>query len=878
MRKLGLQEIRREFLDFFESKGHLAQMSYSLVPNNDNSLLLIGAGMAPIKKYFTGELVPPRTRMATCQKCIRTGDIDNVGKTARHATFFEMLGNFSFGDYFKREAIAWAWEFLTVNLEIPKEDLWVTVFYEDDEAAEIWEKEIGVPKEKIVRLGKEDNFWELEVGPSGPCSEIYVDRGIEFGCDDPDCKPGCNCDRFLEVWNLVFTQFDKDEHGVYHPLAHPNIDTGMGLERITTVLENTDNIFEIRAIKDIVDKIAETANYEYKSDEVKDVSVRVITDHVRAMTFMISDGIIPSNEGRGYVLRRMIRRAARHGRLLGIVEPFLSTISQVVIDSWSVDYDDLKKNEEKIKSVITNEEKKFLETIEQGMEILSTYTSKLVPEGKTELSGLDAFKLYDTYGFPLDLTKEILEEEDLTVNEDEFNEQMQLQRERARAARSSGENVGWTNQSEEVEITGDETEFLGYVTTEGFGEVQRMIVDIEQVGKLETGQKGAVILNATPFYGQSGGQIGDKGVIYTEKMEATVYDTKITKSGVILHLVEVVKGQLELEDRVIAKVDEDRRRAIVRNHSATHLLHKALKVVLGDHVNQAGSEVSDTGFRFDFTHFTALTKEEIKQIETMVNDFIYSETKSEIYELPIEEAMEDGAIGLFEDKYKDLVRIVSFPEISKELCGGTHVEKTSDIGMFKITAENGIASGVRRIEAITGKAVYDYMKGLEFEEETLMSTLRANKSNLQEKARALMNANKDLGKQIETLKKESLKDGLDDLLSSKREIGDVNVISSRVDGVDMENLRNLADEIRDKVGNAVVVLGGVSGEKLNFVATVSKDTIQKGLKAGNIVKEVATITGGGGGGRPDMATAGGKNINKLDEALDSVYDIVEKML
>lgn len=878
MRKLGLQEIRREFLDFFESKGHLAQMSYSLVPNNDNSLLLIGAGMAPIKKYFTGELVPPRTRMATCQKCIRTGDIDNVGKTARHATFFEMLGNFSFGDYFKREAIAWAWEFLTVNLEIPKEDLWVTVFYEDDEAAEIWEKEIGVPKEKIVRLGKEDNFWELEVGPSGPCSEIYVDRGIEFGCDDPDCKPGCNCDRFLEVWNLVFTQFDKDEYGVYHPLAHPNIDTGMGLERITTVLENTDNIFEIRAIKDIVDKIAETANYEYKSDEVKDVSVRVITDHVRAMTFMISDGIIPSNEGRGYVLRRMIRRAARHGRLLGIVEPFLSTISQVVIDSWSVDYDDLKKNEEKIKSVITNEEKKFLETIEQGMEILSTYTSKLVPEGKTELSGIDAFKLYDTYGFPLDLTKEILEEEDLTVNEDEFNEQMQLQRERARAARSSGENVGWTNQSEEVEITGDETEFLGYVTTEGFGEVQRMIVDIEQVGKLETGQKGAVILNATPFYGQSGGQIGDKGVIYTEKMEATVYDTKITKSGVILHLVEVVKGQLELEDRVIAKVDEDRRRAIVRNHSATHLLHKALKVVLGDHVNQAGSEVSDTGFRFDFTHFTALTKEEIKQIETMVNDFIYSETKSEIYELPIEEAMEDGAIGLFEDKYKDLVRIVSFPEISKELCGGTHVEKTSDIGMFKITAENGIASGVRRIEAITGKAVYDYMKGLEFEEETLMSTLRANKSNLQEKARALMNANKDLGKQIETLKKESLKDGLDDLLSSKREIGDVNVISSRVDGVDMENLRNLADEIRDKVGNAVVVLGGVSGEKLNFVATVSKDTIQKGLKAGNIVKEVATITGGGGGGRPDMATAGGKNINKLDEALDSVYDIVEKML
>lgn len=878
MKKLGLQEIRREFLDFFESKGHLSQMSYSLVPNNDNSLLLIGAGMAPIKKYFTGELVPPRTRMATCQKCMRTGDIDNVGKTARHATFFEMLGNFSFGDYFKHEAIAWAWEFLTVNLEIPAEDLWVTVFYEDDEAAEIWEKEIGVPKERIVRLGKKDNFWELEVGPSGPCSEIYVDRGIEFGCDDPDCKPGCDCDRFLEVWNLVFTQFDKDENGVYHPLAHPNIDTGMGLERITTVLENTDNIFEIRAIKDIVEKIAEIANYEYKTDEEKDVSVRVITDHVRAMTFMISDGIIPSNEGRGYVLRRMIRRAARHGRLLGIVEPFLSKVSQVVIDSWSVDYDDLKKNEDKIKSVITNEEKKFLETIEQGMEILGHYTSKLADEGKTTLSGEDAFKLYDTYGFPLDLTKEILEEEGLSVDEDSFNDQMQIQRERARAARSSGENVGWTNQSEEVVIEGDETEFLGYVSTEGFAEITGIYVNNEQVNSLAEGEKGAVILDATPFYGQSGGQIGDKGTIYSEGMEATVYDTKKTKSGIILHLVEVTKGTLDLNHKVITKVDSDRRKSIVRNHSATHLLHKALKEVLGDHVNQAGSEVTDSGFRFDFTHFAAVTKDELKEIEERVNEYIYSETKSDIYELPIEEAFEDGAIGLFEDKYKDKVRIVSFPGISKELCGGTHVEKTSDIGMFKITSEAGIASGVRRIEAITGKAVYEYLMELEAEEESVLSILRANKATLLDKAKTLMAENKQLGKEIESLKKESLKDGLDDILNSKREVKGVNVVSARVDSTDMENLRNLADEIRDKVGNAVVVLGGVNDDKLNFVATVSKDTISKGPKAGAIVKEVATITGGGGGGRPDMATAGGKNINKLDEALNSVYDIVEKML
>ncbi|NLW42732.1 MAG: alanine--tRNA ligase, partial [Tissierellia bacterium] len=590
MKRMGLHEVRKEFLDFFEKKNHLIHDSYSLVPINDPSILLVGAGMAPLKKYFTGELVPPKTRMATCQKCMRTGDLENVGKTARHATFFEMLGNFSFGDYFKKEAIEWAWEFLTVNCEMNPEELWVSVYLDDDEAHDLWRDLIGVPEDRIVRLGKEDNFWELEVGPSGPCSEIHVDRGPEFGCGDPDCKPGCDCDRFLEVWNLVFTQFDKDEQGVYHPLSNPNIDTGMGLERLTAVLENADNIFEIEAVQDIVKKIEEVSGYKYHSDDEKDMSVRVITDHVRAMTFMASDMIIPSNEGRGYVMRRIIRRAARHGRLLGIEDSFLAKIAQVVIDSWSVSYDELKKNEERIISVIETEENRFAETIDKGMDILNEYIENLDANIKTVLSGKDAFKLYDTYGFPIDLTREILEERNYSVDEEEFAKEMEAQRERARNASLAGEDSGWHSQSGEFEIHGEPTDFRGYEEFNSLGTVTGLMKDNAELDKLSEGELGVVILDRSSFYGEGGGQVGDTGVLEGKDFVFKVEDTKKTSGGITIHIGKVEFGDIKIGDTLEAKVDSTRRRNIMRNHSATHLLHAALRKVLGNHVQQGGSE------------------------------------------------------------------------------------------------------------------------------------------------------------------------------------------------------------------------------------------------------------------------------------------------
>lgn len=878
MKRMGLHEVRKEFLDFFEEKNHLIHDSYSLVPINDPSILLVGAGMAPLKKYFTGELVPPRTRMATCQKCMRTGDLENVGRTARHATFFEMLGNFSFGDYFKKEAIEWAWEFLTVNCEMNPEDLWVSVFLDDDEAHDLWRDMIGVSEEKIVRLGKEDNFWELEVGPSGPCSEIHVDRGIEFGCGDPDCKPGCDCDRFLEVWNLVFTQFDKDEQGVYHPLSNPNIDTGMGLERLTAVLENADNIFEIEAVQDIVHKIEEVSGYKYHSDDEKDMSVRVITDHVRAMTFMASDMIIPSNEGRGYVMRRIIRRAARHGRLLGIEESFLAKIAQVVIDSWSVSYGELKKNEERIISVIETEENRFAETIDKGIEILNEYIEKLESDVKTVLSGKDAFKLYDTYGFPLDLTREILEERNYSVDEEEFKEEMEAQRIRARNASNSMDDSGWHTQDNALEIEGSETEFTGYTEFSTIGNIVKILKDELEVQSLDKDEKGTVILDKTAFYGEGGGQIGDTGLIKGNDFEFKVEDTKKTPNGIIIHIGKVISGKLNLSETVESKVDSDRRRAIMRNHSATHLLHAALRKVLGDHVHQGGSEVNDKDFRFDFSHFEAISKPQLKEIEELVNDYIYSETVTVISELPIDKAYEEGAIGLFEDKYKDSVRIVSFPEISKELCGGTHVEKTSDIGIFKILSEFGIASGVRRIEATTGRNVYEYLLDVEDRESKILGTLKSTKENIVDRAKSLLDENKKLEKEIEKLKKSTLRDDMDSILDSMEEVEGIKVIKARIDDQDVNALRDLADALRDKAGEAVVVLGTASGDKVNFVATVSKSLIPQGLHAGNIVKAVSAITHGGGGGRPDMATAGGKDVKKLDEALDSVYDIIKNLL
>lgn len=875
MKKMGLHEIRKEFLDFFKEKEHLVASSFSLVPKNDKSLLLIGAGMAPLKKYFTGEQTPPNKRMATCQKCIRTGDIDNVGKTDRHATFFEMLGNFSFGDYFKREATAWAWEFLTERMGISKEDLWVTIYLEDDEAFEIWNKEVGVPVERIVRLGKEDNFWELEVGPSGPCSEIYVDRGEKHGCGSPNCKPGCECDRFIEVWNLVFTQFDKDENGVYHSLPNPNIDTGMGLERITCVMEGTKTIFDTEAIREIIKKVEEAAKVKYGNDSKKDESIRVITDHSRAMTFLVSDGVLPSNEGRGYVLRRLIRRAARHGKLLGIEEEFLSQIVDVVINSWKVEYPEIKEREEQIKKVIKAEEDKFQETIHQGISILEEYIEEIKLNNQNILSGEKAFKLYDTYGFPLDLTKEILEEKNLQVDENEFNANMEEQRNRARKARDEGDS-GWATGNEQDLFEGLETTFVGYEKTSIVSEIIGLFTNNEKVDKLKTEEEGIIILNESPFYGESGGQVGDTGIIEGSDFKAIVLDTKHSKGNHLIHIVRIIDGVAKVGTKVIASVDDNRRDSIRRNHSATHLLHRALKDVLGEHVNQAGSIVMPNRLRFDFTHFEGVTKEELKDIEKIVNSKILESLEVITIETSLKNAQEMGVVGLFEDKYKDEVRVLTMGDYSKELCGGTHVSNTANIGLFKILSESSIASGVRRIEAITGGSVYEYMNNMEDSIGELADILKTNKNNLLEKARTLVDEAKEKEKEIDSLKAKMASSIADEILSSKLVVSEVPTIVYKVDNMDMNSLRNLGDEIKNRLGSGVVVLASVKDDKISFVGMVTKDIIEKGIHVGNIIKEVAMKTGGGGGGRADMAQAGGKDINKVDEALSIVPNLIKE--
>lgn len=874
MKKIGLHEIRKEFLDFFEEKEHLVAPSFSLVPKNDKSLLLIGAGMAPLKHYFTGEATPPRSRMATCQKCIRTGDIDNVGKTARHATFFEMLGNFSFGDYFKKEAITWAWEFLTKRMELNPEDLWVSVYEEDDEASELWNEMIGVPEERIVRLGKEDNFWELEVGPSGPCSEIYVDRGIEYGCGDENCKPGCECDRFLEVWNLVFTQFDKDENGVYHPLPNPNIDTGMGLERIATVMEGANNIFEIKAIQNILRKVEEISKYNYGSDEVKDVSIRVITDHARAMTFLVSDGVLPSNEGRGYVLRRLIRRASRHGKLLGIEGEFLSEIVDVIINSWQVEYKDIKEKEEQIKRIIKAEEAKFQETIDQGISILEEYIIEMKQLGETVLSGENAFKLYDTYGFPLDLTKEILLERNLSLNEEEFKFNMEEQRNRARKSRDDGDS-GWGDKESKELFKEIESTFKGYDTTKLETEVTSIIKDNTQVNELTINDEGIVVLKETPFYGESGGQVGDIGEIVGNGLRIEVLDTKV-HDDIRLHNIKVLEGTIKLGDKVTAIVDEVRRDAIRRNHSATHLLHKALKEVLGGHVNQAGSLVLPNRLRFDFTHFESITLSDLKKVENRVNDIVLNGLNIAVIETTLKEAQEMGAIGLFEDKYKNDVRIVKIGDYSQELCGGTHVRNTSNIGLFKIISETSVASGIRRIEAITGLSVLEHLSSVENEIEEICHILKTNKTNIIEKAKQMTEENKEMMREIEMLKGKLSSNIADEILDSKNIVKDIPYIAYRVKGMDMNSLRNLGDEIRNRLGTGVVVLASVLNDKISYVVMVTKDINSKGILAGSIIKEVAKVAGGSGGGRPDMAQAGGKDISKVDESLSIVARLIEE--
>ena len=871
MKYLGLHDIRTEFLKFFESKDHLILPSFSLIPKNDKSLLLIGAGMAPMKKFFTGEEIPPAKRVTTCQKCIRTGDIDNVGLTDRHATFFEVLGNFSFGDYFKHEVIPWAWEFLTVNLEIPKEDLWVTVYKDDDEAYNIWKDVIGMPEEKIIRLGKDDNFWELEVGPSGPCSEIYVDRGLEYGSADE--RPGGEGDRFIEVWNLVFTQFDKDEEGNYNPLSHPNIDTGMGLERIATVLQRTDNIFEIDAIKDIIGEISKVSGKKYGEDKKADISFRVITDHIRAMTFMISDTIVPSNEGRGYVLRRLIRRAARHGRKLGIERAFLYEIADMVMDSWGDQYKELKENRKSIKEIIRREEEKFLETIDDGLVRLNANIEEMKASGEKLLDGKKAFKLYDTYGFPIDLTEEILKEEGFDVDMAGFEAEMEDQKRRAREARED-KNIGWANQDNKHLFEGLSNEFLGYEKNECQGNIIRIISDEDEiVDSINEGERGIVILDKTTFYGESGGQVGDTGEIISDKFKLKVTDTKKTKDGLHLHLVEVEEGKLE-KAPVKAIIDVGRRNNIRRNHSVTHLLHRALKDVLGNHVNQAGSLVMPDRMRFDFSHFEAMSKEEIEEVEKIVNEKIFEGLPVETKLTNLNEAKEMGAIGLFEDKYHEEVRVLSMGDYSRELCGGTHVSNTSEISMFKILSESGISNGIRRIEAITGPAVLKYLNELKDEQEEIARELKSNKEEILQKIKLNIKSLKEANKEIEKLEHDMAKDQIADIMGSVKNKNGINYVIKKFEGVDVNTLRDLADEVRNKVGSVVVLFATVNEGKLNFVCAVSRDLVEKKIAAGKIIKEIAKVAGGGGGGRPDMATAGAKDINKAGEALNKLSELL----
>jgi len=878
MEKMGLNEIRKKFLDFFESKDHYVRPSYSLVPEKDKSLLLINAGMAPLKPYFMGTEVPPKKRMATCQKCIRTGDIENVGKTARHATFFEMLGNFSFGDYFKKESIAWGWEFCTEHLKLPTEKIWVSIYEEDDEAFDIWHKEIGFPKEKIVRLGKEDNFWEIGTGPCGPCSEIYFDRGEEYGCDSEDCKPGCDCDRYVEFWNHVFTQFEKDEEGNYHLLPNPNIDTGMGIERVACIMQNVDTIFEVDTINHILSGVLDISKKEYGRSEKDDISIRIITDHIKAVTFMVSDGILPSNEGRGYVLRRLLRRAARHGKLLGIEGNFLTKLLNKVIDAYGESYTELVEKKDYIEKIISVEEEKFQKTIDQGIEILKEYISELKASNKKVLLGEEAFKLYDTYGFPLDLTKEILEEENMEVDVEGFNEEMEKQRERARAARKDMEELGWETENQIVIGEKTKSDFVGYDNCSIHTEVLALIKDGELAIEANEGDVVNVILEATPLYPEGGGQVGDRGIICKENAKIEVLDSNKVKMGdveQIVHKGKVIQGSFKKDEKVEATVDMERRMNTARNHTATHLLHKALKEVLGNHIEQAGSLVTPEKLRFDFTHFEAVAKEEITKVEQLVNEKIFEALNVDVKNTSMEEAKAIGATALFGEKYGDIVRVVNVGDYSIELCGGTHVLNSSQIGMFKILSESGVAAGVRRIEAITGKEIYKYITHIDSRLRGISEALKTNISDIEGKIEANNDEMRKLQKENEMLKNKLATSSMDEILESNKEINGVNVIAYRLANLDMDSLRNLGDKLKDKLESCLVVLASEKDGKVNLVAMASEDAVKKGIHAGKVIKEVAKITGGGGGGRPNMAQAGGKDPSQIDNALSKVYELVK---
>lgn len=878
MKKYGLNELRQMFLDFFKSKDHLVRGSYSLVPHNDNSLLLINAGMAPLKPYFTGQEIPPKTRMATCQKCIRTGDIENIGKTARHGTFFEMLGNFSFGDYFKTEAIHWSWEFLTEVVGLDADRLYPSVYLEDDEAFDIWNKEMGIPKERIFKFGKEDNFWEHGAGPCGPCSEIYYDRGEKYGCGEPGCTVGCECDRYIEIWNNVFTQFENDGKGNYETLQNKNIDTGMGLERLATVVQDVDSIFDVDTIKSLRDKVCEISGKEYKKEYKWDVSIRIITDHIRSATFMISDGIMPSNEGRGYVLRRLIRRAARHGRLLGVDGMFLSDLSKTVIEGSKDGYPELDEKKSMIFKVLTEEENKFNKTIDTGLSILADMESEMESKGEKMLSGDNAFKLYDTYGFPLDLTMEILEEKGFSVDEEGFKKAMDVQRETARKARKTTNYMGADETVYESLDNALTSKFVGYDRLAEDSVITALTTENEVVQALTDGDKGTIVVEETPFYATMGGQSGDKGIIETANGQFKVVDTIKLHGSMIGHVGYVTKGMLQVGDKAALKVDTTLRNFTAKNHSATHLLQKALKVVLGEHVEQAGSYVDADRLRFDFTHFQAMTKEEIENVEVMVNEQIANGLDVITKEMSLEEAKKTGAMALFGEKYGDTVRVVSMGDYSVELCGGTHVSNTSTISYFKIISEAGISAGVRRIEALTGTGLMKYYAEIENTLNEAAKIAKSEPNGLAKKIQSLHDEIKALSSENEKLKAKMANDSVGDVLNSVEEVKGVKLLATKVSDVDMNGLRNLGDNLKEKMGGGVVVIVSTTADKANVIVMADDDAISKGAHAGNMIKEIAKCVGGGGGGRPNMAQAGGKNPAGADEAVAKAKEILEQQL
>ena len=878
MQQYGVNELRKMFLNFFESKEHLVMKSFSLVPNNDKSLLLINSGMAPLKPYFTGQEIPPRKRVTTCQQCIRTGDIENVGKTARHGTFFEMLGNFSFGDYFKREAIHWSWEFLTEVVGLDPDRLYPSVYVDDQEAFDIWNKEMGIAPERIFKFGKEDNFWEHGSGPCGPCSEIYYDRGEKYGCGSPDCTVGCECDRYMEIWNNVFTQFDNDGNGNYEELEQKNIDTGMGLERLASVVQDVDSIFDVDTIKALRDKVCEFASVEYKADADKDVSIRLITDHIRSATFMISDGIMPTNEGRGYVLRRLIRRAARHGRLLGIDGKFLAKLSATVIEGSKDGYPELEEKKEFIFKVLTQEEDKFNKTIDQGLSILASMQDEMKEAGKTVLSGADAFKLYDTYGFPLDLTKEILEEAGYTIDEEGFKASMEEQRVKARNAREVTNYMGAdATVYDEIEASVT-SEFVGYDRLTHTSKISVLTTESEIVEAITEGQNGTIFVDETPFYATMGGQEGDTGIICTEDAEFTVSNTIKLLGGKIGHVGNVTKGMFKVGDSVTLEVAEKERANTCKNHSATHLLQKALKTVLGSHVEQKGSLVTPDRLRFDFAHFSAMTPEELEKVENIVNTEIAKNVPVVTEVMNIEQAKATGAMALFGEKYEEDVRVVSMGDFSKELCGGTHVSNTGNITTFKIVSEAGVAAGVRRIEALTGDGVFCYYKEVEKELAEAAKAAKSTPANLKEKIEHMQAEMKALQSEIESLKSKAAKDALGDVMNQVKEVNGVRLLATAVEDVDMNGLRDLGDQLKEKLGEGVVVIASSASGKVNLIAMATDEAMEKGAHAGNLIKGIAALVGGGGGGRPNMAQAGGKNPAGIPDAIAKAAEVLAEQI